>query len=143
MNAGPASSESVDILDLWSQVNSEREKIGAKPLRLDPILTKSAQAKCNDMVARDYYEHDDPDGRTWQHFVVDAGYDTTARHDGDENLAAGEKTASGVVGGWMSSPPHRKALLDSTYINEGFGVCYSEDYTHQGPSLIFVQHLAD
>ena len=42
-------------------------------------------------------------------------------HHVAENLAGGAETASEVVSGWMTSPEHRKNILDPSFREAGVG----------------------
>lgn len=44
-------------------INNLRKKVQRNPVVLDPTLTRLAQAKVDDMIARNYQAHADPDGK--------------------------------------------------------------------------------
>lgn len=125
---------------LLKATNKERVKRGISKLALNKTLNLSAGLKCNDMVQRDYWSHDAPDGTTpWSFFEkAGANYQVAA-----ENLARGFETSSGTVKGWMDSEAHRRTLLDSMYGNVGFGICNSDNFVNDGESTIMVQHFTD
>ncbi|WP_340384557.1 CAP domain-containing protein [Streptomyces sp. SS7] len=105
--------------------NRERTRSGLRPLAVDPLLTRAAQAHCADMVARAFYSHTSPDGtQPWDRAAA-AG--STRRTIG-ENIACGQRSAAEVVEGWMNSPGHRANILKAAFTHIGVG------YTGGGPS---------
>lgn len=98
--------------------NAERATAGLPPLAADPDLTVAAQRHSEDMVARDFYSHTDPEGgRPWDRAAA-AG----CRHRGiGENIACGQRTPAEVVRGWMNSPGHRANILNPKFSHIGIG----------------------
>lgn len=124
---------------LLEATNRERGGVGINPLVMNGKLTDSAQNKCEDMVAQNYWSHDSPGGVEPWSFLSKSGYN----HDkAGENLAFGFVKESDVIKGWMDSPSHKKNLLDSAFTEIGFGVCKSDNFVDNGKQLIVVQHLA-
>ena len=101
--------------------NIEREKSGLSPLKYDPLLEKAAQSHVEDMDASGrYLAHTGSDGSSPEDRIKSTGYQA-AWHDlgngswryvGQENAAAGQTSAAGVVDAWMNSPGHRAAIMD-------------------------------
>jgi uncharacterized protein YkwD len=133
----PAQPVNIDINALWQGTNDQRAQNGLAALTLDPLLNKSAQLKCDDMVAKDYWQHNAPDGTEPWAFMQRAGVQYSA---GAENLAYGFSGAGAVISGWMNSPGHRANMLGD-YTNVGFGICNSPNYVGNGPQTIIVQHF--
>lgn len=105
-------------------VNQERRKAGLPELAVNPLLDRSAAAKCADAQAKQYWGHDGPDGTTWYSFIrAQVQY----RRAG-ENLAYGYQSAAAVVAGWMDSPGHRANILNPAFSEVGHAVCTSEAY---------------
>lgn len=100
-------SEELALLD---ETNAYRASYGLPPLQLSYALTVAALWKSTDMATRDYFAHDDG-FRTWAQRLVDCGYNLPNRI-ADENLAAGEATASGTFAQFEGSPAHNENLLD-------------------------------
>ncbi len=48
---------------LLISTNTERSSNGLPALSINDKLNQAAQAKANDMVARDYWSHNTPDGQ--------------------------------------------------------------------------------
>lgn len=103
--------------------NAERVRKGLNPLNIDSLLTKAALAKASDMMARDYWAHQAPDGRQPWEFIKEMGYQY--RYAG-ENLARDFSASEDVVAGWMNSPSHRENLLSARYQDIGIAVVEGE-----------------
>ena len=126
--------------------NIERSNNGRSKLLYDEKLAEIAQKHSEDMVRRNFFEHDNLDRQDPTDRANRAGYDCT-KDFGDyytegvaENIAGDhigeyvyesgsiaeyktpEEIAKSVVSGWMNSPGHRENILDSAYDREGIGV---------------------
>lgn len=105
--------------------NAERARAGCPAVALTPVLNRVADAHTADMAAHGYFSHEGRDGsRPWDR-VAAAGYQ--ARGAG-ENIAQGQRSAADVVAGWMSSPGHRRNMLNCSWTELGVG------YTNGGRS---------
>ncbi|MFD4777591.1 CAP domain-containing protein, partial [Streptomyces sp. NPDC058427] len=104
-------------------VNKERGAAGCEPLKEDPQLTDAAQRHSDDMSARDFFEHTNPDGADPGQRVTDAGYRWSTY---GENIARGQQTPASVMESWMNSPGHRANILNCAFKDIGIGI-------HQGP----------
>ncbi|TXS09935.1 hypothetical protein EAO71_36895 [Streptomyces sp. ms191] len=99
--------------------NEEREKAGCRPLRAESRLRSSAQAHADDMAARDYYDHESPEGRDAGDRISRAGYAWSAWA---ENIHRGPKTAVRAMEDWMESEAHRHNILNCSFREIGVGV---------------------
>jgi len=104
---------------LVSMTNSERAKAGLGALSVNSALTSAATAKANDMLAKGYFAHTSPDGRTPWDFITAAGYDYVYA---GENLAIGYSSASELMSAWMNSQTHRDNILNSHFREIGVAV---------------------
>lgn len=141
MSAKTAAGSSAITDQLFSLVNQQRAQNGLAPLARDPRLDASAAAKCQDMVAKNYWAHVSPSGeQPWQ-FIQDQGVSYSSA---GENLATGYDTAQLIVNAWMNSPEHRTNILNPAFNYVGYAVCYSPSFVGDGgePALITVQHFA-
>ncbi len=120
--------------------NKVRADNGVSAVTINGQLSSSSVAKCNDMVQRNYWAHNTPDGKQPWTFVDAAGYKYAKS---GENLGYGFKSSSDVVTGWMNSLPHRQNLLDKTFTEVGFGICKSNSYVGFGAQTIVVQHFGE
>lgn len=101
-------------------VNQERSKVGCSPLTASSSLASLAQDFSEDMAARGFFDHTDPDGRTPWDRASTAGVRGLAA----ENIARGQATAQAVMDSWMNSPGHRANILNCDYRTLGVGVHY-------------------
>jgi uncharacterized protein YkwD len=118
-------------------VEEQRLKLdpAAKPLALDPELTRIAREKAQDMAAKNYLAHAAPDGRTAASLLM--AEDTKFQGLLGENLAAQHYTRAGGVAvdafaqrflkTWLDSPPHRDNLAFADYDRTGVGAAVSGD----------------
>jgi hypothetical protein len=120
---------------LLASTNADRVLEHEQPLSIDSALSAAAQAKANDMVAKNYWAHNAPDGATPWDFISASGYQYQRA---GENLAYGFNNASDVVVAWMNSAEHRANILNAAYQQVGFGVASSPNYQGEGPATIIV-----
>jgi hypothetical protein len=125
----------MSIQSLLDDTNQQRISNGIGALALNGQLDNAAQAKANDMSARDYWSHNTPDGQTPWTFMTAAGYDYQLA---GENLAYGFATASDTLTGWMNSPGHRANILNGGYTEVGFGYINIANYQGSGPETLVV-----
>lgn len=112
--------------------NRERLRVGLAPLARSGALDAAAQSFADEMAARRFFDHVDPDGNGPQERVdaVESGWLV------GENIAMGYRSVSAACRGWMTSPGHRENILDTSY--EAIGTGYARG--HGGP--LFVQDFA-
>lgn len=120
---------------LLEATNSERQNNRQTSLQLNTTLSAAAQAKADDMVRRNYWSHNTPDGQEPWVFINNAGYSYLRA---GENLAYGFTTSGDTVAGWMNSPSHRENLLDPSFQEVGFGFANSPDFNGTGPETVVV-----
>ncbi|MFD6279257.1 CAP domain-containing protein [Streptomyces sp. NPDC060209] len=99
-------------------VNQERAKVGCSPVTTSASLTALAQDFSEDMAARDFFGHTDPDGATPWDRAAAAGVQDL----GGENIARGQADAQAVMDAWMNSDGHRANILNCDYKTLGVGV---------------------
>lgn len=120
---------------LLDDTNIQRSANGESALTLNSKLSAAAQAKANDMVARNYWSHTTPDGQEPWVFISNAGYTYVAA---GENLAYGFDNSSATVAGWMNSPTHRANILNTSYQEVGFGIANSSNFVGDGEETVVV-----
>lgn len=120
---------------LLTDTNQQRIDNGLDALSLNQKLTNAAQAKAEDMAAKDYWSHDTPDGKTPWSFILAAGYNYQTA---GENLAYGFGSADDTVTAWMNSPEHRANILNTSYTDVGFAFINIPDYQNSGPETLVV-----
>lgn len=106
-------------LDILGVINEERAKFDLEPLTLALDLERSARQKVTDMITYTYFSHE-RDGKLFDDFIKDEHYDYIII---GENLARGEfKSAERLVRAWLSSPTHRKNILDPRFKETGIAL---------------------
>jgi len=141
-NSKPATlaySTEMSISGLLSGTNTQRANNGVGALAGNAKLNAAAQAKANDMVARDYWAHNTPDGQEPWIFFDAQGY---VYIKAGENLAYGFGTSSETIIGWMNSPSHRANMLDGAFTEVGFGFANSVNFVGTGNATVVVAHYA-
>ncbi|POX59630.1 RNA polymerase [Streptomyces sp. Ru62] len=107
------------VAQVVALVNKERAAAGCGPVTEDPQLDKAAQGHSDDMAARGYFDHIDPDGAGPGERITAAGYRWSTY---GENIAKGQQTPQAVMDSWMNSPGHRANILNCAFKNIGVGV---------------------
>ncbi|MET0779629.1 MAG: CAP domain-containing protein [Candidatus Saccharimonadales bacterium] len=128
----------VNASGLVAGTNNQRAAAGLGSLALNGTLNQAAQSKANDMVSRDYWSHNTPDGATPWTFFANAGY---GYKNAGENLAYGFDSSDSTITAWMNSPEH-KANIMGGYTEVGFGIANSANYQSTGPQTIVVAMYA-
>ncbi|WTP21351.1 CAP domain-containing protein [Streptomyces sp. NBC_00203] len=124
--AAPAASSAV--ARIVALVNSERSKVGCSPLTLNAKLSKAAQAHSVDMASHQNMSHTGSDGSDPGTRITRAGYIWSSY---GENVAYGYSTPEQVMAGWMSSPGHKRNILDCGYKEIGVGLAQPGSYWTQ------------
>jgi hypothetical protein len=128
----PAFSSAITVQNIITLTNESRQQFGVPALNENQILDKAAQAKADDMLAKGYFAHNSPDGRTPWDFITAAGYSYLMA---GENLAVNFTEAEDVETAWMNSPDHKANILNKNFQDIGIGVSQG---TYQGHNAIFV-----
>jgi uncharacterized protein YkwD len=118
---------STDLTTLAQQminrVNAEREAHGLTPLKSDEQLAAIAQAHAQDMVARDYFDHVTPEGKTLRDRLREHGLELNwVGENIQRNTEPANKTVQTVIDWFMDSKPHRNNILHLHYNCFGVGV---------------------
>src|SRR3989344_6873494 len=104
---------------LITLLNQKRQENGLSTLSFSPELATAARNKANDMLSKNYWAHNSPDGVTPWVFLKEAGYNYVYA---GENLARGFNNSLDVTNAWMASPTHRANVLSPNYSDVGFAV---------------------
>jgi uncharacterized protein YkwD len=117
---------------IFQLTNEGRRKNGLPPLAPDDSLAAKAREKSDDMLKNNYFSHTSPEGKTIKDRMQEekpASYRTISRIG--ENIYMGSRfdyavdvktQARMIVDGWMTSPGHRRNILDPNYTHLGVGV---------------------
>lgn len=121
---------------LLAHTNNDRVLNGVPLLIENPLLSRAAQMKADDMLQRGYYSHTTPEGYTPLYWLDLVGY---------QYLNAGEnldltyvQTEEDIQTAWMNSPSHRANLLFPAFTEIGVGVASGE---YQGMQVTFAVEL--
>lgn len=117
---------------IFQLTNDARRKNHLPPLDWDNSLAIKARAKSDDMLQKNYFSHTNPEGKTIKDTMQEekpASYKTV--YQIGENIYMGSRfdyatdvktQARMIVDGWMTSPGHRKNMLEPNYTHIGVGV---------------------
>ncbi len=114
--AKQAAASSIDVNRLIELANSERVARGLNTLKTDSRLIAAAQAKGEDMFAKQYWAHYGPNGETPWQFIKAAGYNYIYA---GENLAKDFTSTDPIHTAWMNSPTHRDNIINVNYNDIG------------------------
>ncbi|MEU6251223.1 sigma-70 family RNA polymerase sigma factor [Streptomyces sp. NPDC047043] len=115
----PQSAPTDAVAQVVALVNKERASAGCDPLTEDAQLEKAAQAHSDDMAARNFFDHVNPDGADPGQRITAAGYKWSTY---GENIAQGQQTPEAVMDSWMNSPGHRANILNCAFKDIGVGI---------------------
>ena len=114
-NATPKPNYEAEMLQM---INEERQKHGLKPLQADPEMLQVARAHSQDMFAKGYFAHDDPEGKD----PFDRMKAANIRFEtAGENLALAQTVEIAHVN-LMNSPGHRANILNPSFGRVGIGI---------------------
>jgi uncharacterized protein YkwD len=133
LNAFAQTSPKQDSI-LIKLANEDRTKLGLSSLEYNATLQKAAQAKAQDMLSKQYFEHVSPTGQTPWSFIEKAGYNYTYA---GENLAIDFNDLSLTHKAWMQSPSHRQNILDPNFHEIGIASVSGQFNGH--PTVITVE----
>ncbi len=116
----PSANSNLSVTGVVEFTNAQREQNGLVALHVNSELSKAAEAKVDDMFAKQYFEHESPDGKAPADIISAAGYEYIVV---GENLALGNFLNDEVlVQAWMDSPGHRANILNDKYLEIGVAV---------------------
>jgi len=107
-------------------VNTERSKVGLSPLKLNWQLSRVARYKSQDMIDKNYFDHQSP--TYGSPFDMMKNFGITYMSAG-ENIAEGQPTATSVMAAWMNSAGHKANILSKNYSEIGVGLAKKSDGT--------------
>jgi uncharacterized protein YkwD len=117
---------------IFQLTNEGRRKNGLPSLDWDNSLAANARVKSDDMLTNNYFSHTSPDGKTLKDRFQDekpASIRNISRVGENIYMAARldfstdiKTQARLIVDGWMTSPGHRRNILDPNYTHLGVGV---------------------
>lgn len=119
-------------------VNAERTQRGLRPVVARAELSTASSGLAKDMVARDFFDHVDPDGATMVDRLRRAGWmPRSGSWSAGENIAwAGGSgaTPQQIVADWMGSAGHRANILQPSFREIGIGIALGAPVANVGMS---------
>jgi len=100
-------------------INKDRKGMGLAPLKENNILNQAASLKAQDMLLKDYFAHQSPEGQSPWYWLQLAGYNYQTA---GENLAIGFLDSEEVYQAWLNSPSHKANLFNPAYQEIGIAV---------------------
>lgn len=118
-------------------VNEYRQSNGRSSLAVDSRLTAAARAHSQDMVARNFFSHDTPEGLDPFTRIVAAGYPSNASTGENIGLETGAATPKSLFEGFRASSPHDQNMLSGDWrdIGVGFAVPVPPSYGNSGSTV--------
>lgn len=113
------------------------------PLSANILLRNAARNHSQDMIDRDFFLHDNPDGQSAWDRVTASGYFLTAAGAWGmgENIARLVGTHNAALRTHdmlFKSPPHRENILGESFVDTGVGIKYG-DFTGYGQSTLVTE----
>lgn len=129
----PAKLAAIVSANMINLVNQSRQEAGVQPLQENVNLDKFALVKGEDMILRDYFAHDTPEGKKPWQWINRAEYDYIYA---GENLAMDFTSAEVVHDAFMKSPSHQRNILNPKYKEIGIAVLQGKLADHQTILLV-------
>jgi len=111
---------------ILAMINDERSKLGVGPLVMDEGLRAAALARSQDMLARQYISHNDPETGA-------------SLNPADAEVIAGNcswnPSAMRAARGWWNSSAHYQIITSGEYHRIGLGIIYGK---YQGKACALV-----
>jgi len=120
---------------LIDSTNEERVFSGISSLKENAKLDEAAYLKASDMIEKDYFSHQSPEGISPWYWFNKVGYNYKFA---GENLAIGFLDSKEVHQAWMASPSHQKNLLNPNYQETGIAVLKGD---FQGSEVVVAVQL--
>jgi len=130
-------SSEITVNKVFSQTNTERQKMNLPPLRYNAVLSESAAKKAEDMFANNYWAHNSPAGKTPCDFFKSVNYQYSIA---GENLAKDFYDTDSLTKAWMNSPTHRDNIVNSKY--QEIGIAVVNGVLNGVKTTLVVQHFA-
>ena len=113
----PTFTEEQFAAEIFRLTNVERAKHGEPLVQTNNDLNRAAMQRAKEISIK--FSHTRPDGTDSTSILSEYGIPDDK---GGENIAAGYNSPQSVIEGWMNSPGHRVALLNTYSTHLGVGV---------------------
>jgi len=133
--AVPNESEAIKVSDtLIALTNQERDKYNLNHLEFNAELYKAAEAKAEYIFTNNNFSHERLNGETFSSWIKETDYQYKRV---GENLAIHFKKSEDIMSAWMTSPLHRKNILNPLY--EDVGIAVVDGLYNNKPTTVVVQ----
>lgn len=116
----PSEADDLSLGNISVSVNNERSVRNLASLSSNDKLSRAAQIKSDDMQARHYFSHTDPEGDYIWPLITNEGYSPYLQLG--ENLAIEFYNTESLISAWMNSPTHRANILNENFRDQGMGL---------------------
>lgn len=113
----PTFTEEQFAAEIFRLTNVERAKHGEPLVQTNNDLNRAAMERAKEISIK--FSHTRPDGTDSTSILSEYGIPD---YNGGENIAAGFTSPQSTIDGWMNSPGHRVALLNTYSTHLGVGV---------------------
>ena len=113
----PTFTEEQFAAEIFRLTNVERAKHGKPLVQTNNDLNRAAMERAKEISIK--FSHTRPDGTDSTSILSEYGIPD---YNGGENIAAGFTSPQSTIDGWMNSPGHRVALLNTYSTHLGVGV---------------------
>ena len=125
----PAVPDDVDLMVSLTHaaINKIRHEHGLRPLQEDAELRAVAMDHSDDMAARGFFDHRNPDGKRPADRVLAAKLPYRAIAENIQMSQSVRNPVQTAVDAWMDSKGHRENILDDRYTHSGIGIQIRDD----------------
>ncbi len=109
-------------------INGLRAINGISKLKYSSDASTVAKAHSADMATRNYFAHENPEGKRVGTRLDEAGI---TWYSCGENIAGGVYDPYALANGWYNSKEHRKNILNKGFKYLGIGFAYNENSTYK------------
>ena len=124
--------------------NEARAEQGVGQLCVQEDLMAAAQGHADDMIERDFYAHETPEGLTPGDRITRAGYPFATYGENNNRVSGldagepGRDELREAFEGWMESPGHRENLLNPDLREVGLGLSTGQYTPEIGTTTMYV-----
>ncbi len=131
--------QTIDPVDFVAEINKERQKVGAPPLRMNNVLMQAATMRAAVIKKYQNFSHQDPhEGIELTTVLPKLNYHYVYA---SENIGMGGLSSADFVNGFMHSTSHRENLLDARLTDTGAAIVdgpYHEYYVNYAVQLFAI-----
>jgi uncharacterized protein YkwD len=130
--------------EIFTLVNQERARAGLPPFSHETALRNVARQHSIDMVAKTYFDHNSPDGKTPANRLTAAniGFSSWAeniRWVSAPRISVAQDLMYEANTGWMNSSGHRANILNPNLTQLGVGVYLNPGRTRYYATQVFIR----